>query len=635
VKVSNYKKIIDKADVVSFDIFDTLIKRDVSNPHIVFDIVNAEFFNQTFELNSAFRIDRVVAESKARKKSKKEEINLDDIYSYMISFSEEEKVKLKEIEKQSEINVCVPNTPVVELYKYAKAKGKTIIISTDMYLCRNTITGILKKANILDFDKIYISSEIDKTKRRGTMYREIKKDNPDARIVHVGDNKKSDYFKAKENKLNAILIETETSYLRYSKLSESPILSSFINNRIKNDNNWYYQFGFETFGPILAGFTKWLSNELKIKNYDKIFFLSRDGSIMMKAFEIMCIDVEIPYTYLYGSRRGYIVPSLQSYSSITEMLQNVFTGKIFTINDLLPKLGLSRDILTEEQKRVTERIFNGLDEMYADNEALKLLKKLENQVIENSKVEFERIGKYLKQNDFSGNIAIIDIGWFGNIQHALSRIIGDKAQITGYYIGIHPKSKQVESEKLNGFLFEKGKNEEFQRIIQSFSNIFELLFTSDEGTLINFYEKKDGIVAPNLADFEYSDTNELELIRNIQKGALDFVKAFSDFEYSEFVDVSEVKVFSAIKNFAIKPKMEDVLRFGDLSFADGEVSNYIAKPKSFLNYIVKPKSFIYDMKKSWQAGFFLRLFKIPFPYYSLTEKIKRVRRDKKIGVRSE
>nr|WP_242551247.1 HAD-IA family hydrolase [Enterococcus hulanensis] len=504
-----------------------------------------------------------------------------------------------------------------------------------MYLCRNTITGILKKANILDFDKIYISSEIDKTKRRGTMYREIKKDNPDARIVHVGDNKKSDYFKAKENKLNAILIETETSYLRYSKLSESPILSSFINNRIKNDNNWYYQFGFETFGPILAGFTKWLSNELKIKNYDKIFFLSRDGSIMMKAFEIMCIDVEIPYTYLYGSRRGYIVPSLQSYSSITEMLQNVFTGKIFTINDLLPKLGLSRDILTEEQKRVTERIFNGLDEMYADNEALKLLKKLENQVIENSKVEFERIGKYLKQNDFSGNIAIIDIGWFGNIQHALSRIIGDKAQITGYYIGIHPKSKQVESEKLNGFLFEKGKNEEFQRIIQSFSNIFELLFTSDEGTLINFYEKKDGIVAPNLADFEYSDTNELELIRNIQKGALDFVKAFSDFEYSEFVDVSEVKVFSAIKNFAIKPKMEDVLRFGDLSFADGEVSNYIAKPKSFLNYIVKPKSFIYDMKKSWQAGFFLRLFKIPFPYYSLTEKIKRVRRDKKIGVRSE
>lgn len=42
----NYKnayKLIDKADIVSFDVFDTLITRMVSNPTQIFDIVQEEY----------------------------------------------------------------------------------------------------------------------------------------------------------------------------------------------------------------------------------------------------------------------------------------------------------------------------------------------------------------------------------------------------------------------------------------------------------------------------------------------------------------------------------------------------------------------------------------------------------------
>lgn len=46
----NYKnayKLIDKADIVSFDVFDTLITRMVSNPTQIFDIVQEEYNKKT------------------------------------------------------------------------------------------------------------------------------------------------------------------------------------------------------------------------------------------------------------------------------------------------------------------------------------------------------------------------------------------------------------------------------------------------------------------------------------------------------------------------------------------------------------------------------------------------------------
>ena len=49
----------------------------------------------------------------------------------------------------------------------------------------------------------------------------------------------------------------------------------------------YYSFGFTRFGPFLYGFVRWLNKELLKKGYDRIFFFSRDGYMMKKAFEII------------------------------------------------------------------------------------------------------------------------------------------------------------------------------------------------------------------------------------------------------------------------------------------------------------------------------------------------------------
>lgn len=49
----------------------------------------------------------------------------------------------------------------------------------------------------------------------------------------------------------------------------------------------YYTFGFQYFGPFLYGFTEWLSGRLAEEGLTNVFFFSRDGYMMQKAFELL------------------------------------------------------------------------------------------------------------------------------------------------------------------------------------------------------------------------------------------------------------------------------------------------------------------------------------------------------------
>lgn len=81
-------KYILKHDCVSFDIFDTLVKRYVSLPTDVFDIVELRYnslHGTSNEKIRGFKELRINAELKARKKII-EEVSIDEIYNF-IEFS--------------------------------------------------------------------------------------------------------------------------------------------------------------------------------------------------------------------------------------------------------------------------------------------------------------------------------------------------------------------------------------------------------------------------------------------------------------------------------------------------------------------------------------------------------------------
>lgn len=137
---------LKKYDIISFDIFDTLIVRNISNPHDIYDIVEKKYNYENNENMTNFKELRIYAERDCRKSSKYEEITLNEIYIKLQEFYNLEQVKkLKKIEVDVEKDFCQFNNNIKTIYEWCKNNKKTIIITSDMYLSEETIKEILKK----------------------------------------------------------------------------------------------------------------------------------------------------------------------------------------------------------------------------------------------------------------------------------------------------------------------------------------------------------------------------------------------------------------------------------------------------------------------------------------------------------
>ena len=125
------KNAIDSHKVISFDMFDTLVLRNVPRPEDVFLLIQNHFKGKhRYENFACIRVD---AYKKAYEQYKAS-CTLDNIYECMPIFTKEERDILKQLEISTEIEVCMPNYDFVnDVYNYAICKGKTVIITTDMY----------------------------------------------------------------------------------------------------------------------------------------------------------------------------------------------------------------------------------------------------------------------------------------------------------------------------------------------------------------------------------------------------------------------------------------------------------------------------------------------------------------------
>jgi len=190
----NLKQIIKHSKVVSFDVFDTLLLRNVPHPQDIFTIIEEK--HQIYN----FKKKRIQAEIQARKTNFYNEITLNEIYQFLPNIDMAYEI---EVEKES----LFLNLEIYDLYQYAKDLNKTIIVISDMYLDKETLSQILHKNHLDAIEKIYVSSEYRLTKKEGALYERVLQDlnikNPN-NVLHIGDNTLSDVIMAKEKGINSI-----------------------------------------------------------------------------------------------------------------------------------------------------------------------------------------------------------------------------------------------------------------------------------------------------------------------------------------------------------------------------------------------------------------------------------------------
>lgn len=200
------KYIVNKNDVISFDIFDTLIERTVVSPLDIFLIVGQTVLGET--IAEKFLEDRKQAESTARKNVKNGEVTLDEIYDYLPASYGKMKEILKQAEIQTELDCCKKKESMAEIYQYAITSGKDIYLISDMYLSLGMIEKMLSKCGIEGYRKCYISCEERCNKITGDLFKLVMNENGirSSKMLHIGDSFTADFRGARKTGIQAILI---------------------------------------------------------------------------------------------------------------------------------------------------------------------------------------------------------------------------------------------------------------------------------------------------------------------------------------------------------------------------------------------------------------------------------------------
>lgn len=208
-------KCIKGKETVSFDVFDTVVKRDVAEPKDVFVLIEARLRDGTDPCAEHFYGLRVEAECTARKANRGREVTLEDIYK-QISVSDEQRLKLMRLECQTEIEISRPNIPIKHVYDACVRQEKKILFISDMYLPSKVIGQILRK-NGYETGHLYVSCESGRTKRDGGLFTYVQKaeDLTFDSWLHIGDAIPGDFLSPRRLGIKTILIDRNPRYKKY------------------------------------------------------------------------------------------------------------------------------------------------------------------------------------------------------------------------------------------------------------------------------------------------------------------------------------------------------------------------------------------------------------------------------------
>jgi predicted HAD superfamily hydrolase len=597
--IKEYYAAVDQSDLVSFDVFDTLIHRRLLHPTDLFEVASSKLKNQLFGLlkpgeAANFPFHRMEAEQQARKKLVAEistsEVNLDQIYQSLSEISgltEEDCQTIAELELELEAQLCFPNPIMSSLFQYAQDRGKPIVLCSDMYLPDQVVRGLLERCGYtLPYD-LFVSAASGWAKHDGTIWPQVLerfKVKP-AQVVHFGDNKHADVFSPRKVGIKAFHFNYLRAHIEPKRRTqiEAPVtdrhvwslIQGVISEQLSGSNpGFWHDIGLQIFGPLLLGKQLWFMSRAKRDDIDRILFFARDAYLSHLIYDkyAAALGFSVPVEYAYFSRASILLASFVDMP--IERVYHLYSGRHQrTVGQHLARLGLDARPLLHTIRRVG---FQSLDDLVpnGDQRMYRLLNMLWHELLDEAKRRRELVTDYVAQlAGDARHIGIIDIGWTGNMQGGFSRLLQlsrPDFDLSGYYYGTFDSIylNYLPRNRFSGYLVNHNVPEDwYVRLTNGGVELLEFALTAPHGTTLG-YTDAHGSIKP-IFENNPEDVIAQHLAQQVQQGILAFVDAAMPhvlhIGVESLVSQEWARPFQRLID---NPTLEEATFLGDLTHSD-------------------------------------------------------------------
>ena len=607
-----------KPELLTFDVFDTLVFRRTDKPVDVFALVGQRLHEdgrlRPSMSPAMFGAVRREVEAVSRKRRKavdgSTETDLHAIYDCFPTWPLADGVLAEELadtEVEVERSVLVPDLDVVAFLEGVKEGGLRIAAVSDFYFREATLREVLRLPRLgplLEDIEIHVSCELGFGKGSGLWKRTQEVLGvPPERIVHFGDNPVDDVKKARKAGVTACYYPQRSEQLADIGTQELQLRRTVgrpqaLEGREAVDPSGLYamrgkiagaavrpaavepfwRYGATVLGPVLSGFAQWVAREAAQAGISRLACLMREGTLLAEligaAGAVEGVEIHASPTWL--NRQVGLAATLGTSKKSLDRLLYGRSG--LTVVEALKLLGLTIDdvpaLAGQAQTRLQDRTTRA-----AVMQALTSDVALQQKAAAHARSLGGRVAELLEQTaDPSGALWIVDLGWGASIQHDAEEILrsyGSDVTVTGHYLVTNHSALErvARGSDVRAFLLDAGSNPDAIDLLMRSPEVIEQVTSDVVGTQIGLDEH----LQPVNAQLDPATAPQRRQAEFVRQGVRDFHRFW--LKYRGVVPGSlpslataQVELLPILLRSIVSPTIEEARLFGGWRHDEGRGS---------------------------------------------------------------
>lgn len=414
-------------DVISVDLFDTLVMRQTMFPEDVPEIAQYRWQEKGVRIENLcgrrLESEKALSASSAPSLTQIYERAIADFASLGVTPEE-----LAQMEWSVDYDLLVPRREMCRVISELYRQGREVYIVSDTYYTKEQIEQILEKCGI-DFVTDCILSCCHHTGKKQRLFEVLKEKTGGKTCVHIGDDPDADIAAAQRNHIASLRVYSgaqlmeQTGYLGLWDSMESlsdrirggMFTSVLFNSPFRPEEGGEKicvrradETGYLFFAPVITDFVLWSDRQITEYGIQNVWFTARDGYLIRKLYDSWKPD-RYP-VYFLTSRIAAIRAGVETEADIRSVGEMKYSGTL--------------------RQQLRERF--GITAECECNDTSQTLEDFTAQILEKAKSCRKNYKKYIDGLPVrEGTVAFIDFVAKGTSQMYLSRLTSHP--LKGFY----------------------------------------------------------------------------------------------------------------------------------------------------------------------------------------------------------